>query len=186
MEPKGSKRTPGRMRPLASLRDELTEEATCPSHLPERLARAITDFSGSTAAFFFASLTVIIWAVLGPLFGYSENWQLVINTGTTIVTFLMVFLIQRAQNKDSLAIHLKLDELVAAHSGASNRLVSVEELSEHDLEVLRHHYRRLVEAAATDEDLGSAHSVEEHAADDALPTAPLRPALARKRGHHDS
>jgi len=185
-EPKGSKRTPGRMRPLASLRDELTEESTRPSHLPERFARAITDFSGSTAAFFFASLTVIIWAVLGPLFGYSENWQLVINTGTTIVTFLMVFLIQRAQNKDSLAIHLKLDELVAAHSGASNRLVSVEELSEHDLEVLRHHYRRLVEAAATDEDRGSAHSVEEHAADDAPPTAPLRPALAKKRGHHDS
>jgi low affinity Fe/Cu permease len=125
--------------------------------------------------------------VLGPLFGYSENWQLVINTGTTIVTFLMVFLIQRAQNKDSLAIHLKLDELVAAHSGASNRLVSVEELSEHDLEVLRHHYRRLVEAAsATDEDRRSAHSVEEHTADDAPFAAPLRPALAMKRGRHDS
>jgi len=164
----------------------MSEESSRSSHIPERLARALTDFTGSTAAFFLACLTVLAWAVTGPMFGYSENWQLVINTGTTIVTFLMVFLIQRAQNKDSLAIHLKLDELVAAHSGASNRLVSVEELSEHDLEVLRRDYRRLVEAAASDADRRSPHSVEEHTANDALPAVPLRPALVTKRGRHDT
>ena len=76
---------------------------------------------------------IVIWAVLGPVFDFSDTWQLVINTGTTIVTFLMVFLIQRAQNKDSLAIHLKLNEIVAAMQGASNRLVDVESLSEKEL-----------------------------------------------------
>jgi len=150
------------------------------------ISTTIDQLSGRPLAFVVALLVIAAWAVTGPLFQFSDTWQLVMNTWTRVATFLMVFLIQRAQNKDSLAIHLKLDELVAAHSGASNRLVSVEELSEHDLEVLRHHYRRLVEAAATDEDLGSAHSVEEHAADDAPPTAPLRRALAKKRGHHDS
>ena len=82
-------------------------------------------------------------AAVGPLFRFSDTWQLVINTGTTIITFLMVFLIQRAQNKDSLAIHLKLNELVAALEGASNRLIDVEDLSEAELKVLRRFYRGL-------------------------------------------
>ena len=135
--------------------------------LAERLARGITNFAGSTAAFFIAGLSVVAWAVLGPFFKYSDNWQLVINTATTIVTFLMVFLIQRMQNKDSLAIHLKLDELVAAHDGASNHLVSAEELSERDLETLQRRYRKLVRNARREKDPLCAHSVEEHVAEPA-------------------
>jgi len=126
------------------------------------MARKLTDFTGSTTAFLIALGSVILWALLGPVFGYSETWQLVINTATTIVTFLMVFLIQRAQNKDSLAIQLKLDELVAAHYGASNRLVAAEELSERDLELLRRDYRKLMRAAQREEDVRGAHSVDEH------------------------
>jgi low affinity Fe/Cu permease len=95
------------------------------------------------------------------MFHYSDTWQLVINTSTTIVTFLMVFLIQRTQNKDALAIHLKLNELVAAIEGASNRLIEVEDLSEHDLMVLRRHYRELASLARTELDIGHSHSVEE-------------------------
>src|SRR5689334_10047012 len=88
-------------------------------HVFEKFSTAITRFTGSTAAFGLALGTIIIWAVSGPAFRFSDTWQLVINTGTTIITFLMVFLIQRAQNKDSLAIHLKLNEIVAAMNGAS-------------------------------------------------------------------
>jgi len=99
----------------------------------ENFSKAITRFTGSTAAFGIALGVILVWAVVGPLFGYSDTWQLLINTGTTIVTFLMVFLIQRSQNKDSLAIHLKLNEIVAAMQGASNRLIDVEDLSEKEL-----------------------------------------------------
>src|SRR5262249_10306023 len=95
-----------------------------------RWSAAATTMDRRHAAFGAASGIVIVWAILGPLFHYSDTWQLVINTGTTIVTFLMVFLIQRTQNKDSLAIQLKLNELVAAVEGASNRLIDVEDLSE--------------------------------------------------------
>src|SRR4051812_17817146 len=109
----------------------------------EALSRTITQFTGSTTAFALALGVVILWAVLGPVFGFSNTWQLVINTGTTIVTFLMVFLIQRTQNKDSLALHLKLNELVSAMEGASNRLVDVEALSEKELETLHRYYAEL-------------------------------------------
>jgi low affinity Fe/Cu permease len=95
------------------------------------------------------------------VFAFSDTWQLVINTGTTIVTFLMVFLIQRTQNKDALAIHLKLNELVAAMQGASNRLIEVEALSEHELMVLREHYAELAKLAKAETDIGISHSVEE-------------------------
>jgi low affinity Fe/Cu permease len=108
-----------------------------------------------------ALAVVVIWGATGPLFDYSNTWQLVINTGTTIVTFLMVFLIQRAQNKDSLALQLKLDELVAAVEGASNRLISVEDLSEEELQTLHEHYQRLVEMAKHDVKLTQSHSIEE-------------------------
>ena len=114
---------------------------------PARLARRATDWSGSTAAFLLAVLVILAWLVTGPVFGFSDTWQLVINTGTTIVTFLMVFLIQRAQNKDSQALHLKLNELVAATKGASNRLINVEGLTEEELKVLHEHYGKLVELA---------------------------------------
>jgi low affinity Fe/Cu permease len=129
--------------------------------LLEKFARRATEWTGSSPAFALAVLTILVWVVTGKFFGYSDTWQLVINTGTTIVTFLMVFLIQRSQNKDAHAVHLKLNELVAAVHGASNRLISVEDLSEHEVEVLRRHYGQLVELARKDEDLTASHSVEE-------------------------
>jgi low affinity Fe/Cu permease len=126
-----------------------------------RLAEGITKFSGSTSAFVLAAGTVLIWAVTGPLFHYSETWQLVINTGTTIITFLMVFLIQRAQNKDSLVLHLKLNELIAATQGASNRLINAQDFSEEEIKVLHNFYCVLADLAKKDNDLGKTHSVEE-------------------------
>src|SRR5439155_18459154 len=104
---------------------------------------------------------VIVWACVGPIFHFSDTWQLVINTGTTIVTFLMVFLIQRTQNKDSLALHLKLNELVSAMQGASNRLVDVEALSEKELETLHRYYAELATLARSASAVTESHSVEE-------------------------
>jgi low affinity Fe/Cu permease len=132
-----------------------------PEGVAGSLAAAITRWAGSSWGFGVAATTVVVWAVTGPLFGWSDTWQLVINTGTTIVTFLMVFLIQRTQNKDGLAIQLKLNELVAAIEGASNRLIDVEDLSESDLKSLHAHYRRLVEMARQDENVAASHSIEE-------------------------
>jgi low affinity Fe/Cu permease len=126
-----------------------------------RFASWASEWTGSTAAFLCAVSVVLIWAVTGPIFHYSNTWQLVINTGTTIVTFLMVFLIQRAQNKDTLAVQLKLNELVAAIEGASNRLISVEDLSEEELKVLRIHYERLAELSKKDRNVTESHSIEE-------------------------
>jgi low affinity Fe/Cu permease len=127
----------------------------------EHLATSVTHWTGGTSAFAIAAATIVIWLVTGPFFGYSDTWQLIINTGTTIVTFLMVFLIQRSQNKDSLAIHLKLNEIVAALDGASNRLIEVESFSEDELNLLRRHYHTLVTMAAHDVTLTKSHSVEE-------------------------
>jgi low affinity Fe/Cu permease len=104
---------------------------------------------------------VVIWASTGPLFQYSQTWQLVINTGTTIITFLMVFLIQRAQNKDSLVLHLKLNELIAAHKGASNRLINAQDFTEDEINLLHQYFCLLAEKAKHDHDLGRTHSVEE-------------------------
>jgi low affinity Fe/Cu permease len=131
------------------------------THVFERAARAISQFTGSTTAFLTAVLVVLAWAATGPFFHYSETWQLVINTSTTIVTFLMVFLIQRTQNKDSLAVQLKLNEIVAALQGASNRLVNVEDLSEAELSTLHRHYQALSELSKTDLDVHQSHSVDE-------------------------
>jgi len=127
----------------------------------EAFSKIITRWTGSTGAFACALGVIVVWALLGPVFGFSDTWQLVINTGTTIVTFLMVFLIQRAQNKDSLAIHLKLNEIVAAMSGASNRLVDVESLSEKELAQLHRFYRELASLCRNEIDLTNSHSVEE-------------------------
>ena len=126
-----------------------------------KVAEKSVAWTGSSAAFFLAVLVIVVWAATGPIFHYSDTWQLVINTGTTIVTFLMVFLLQRAQNKDSQAIHLKLDELVAATGGASNRLIAAECLTEKEMQILTRHYKRLVELAHQEEDLTKSHSVEE-------------------------
>lgn len=127
----------------------------------ERFAHAVTQFTGSTAGFMLAITTIIVWIVTGPLFHFSDTWQLVINTGTTVITFIMVFLIQRSQNKDSKAIHLKLNELVASLKGPSNRLVDVEDLTEEELETLSKYYRILAKMAKEEQDLSVSHSIEE-------------------------
>jgi low affinity Fe/Cu permease len=133
------------------------------SALLERFSYNATRATGTSIAFVVALSVVLVWAVTGPIFSYSDTWQLVINTGTTIVTFLMVFLIQRAQNKDALAIHLKLNEIVAALEGASNRLIDVEDLSEPEIEALRKYYKKLIDLARQDDVLTTTHSIEEAA-----------------------
>ena len=127
----------------------------------ERFAQNVTKATGSTYAFITAFLLVIIWGATGPVFHYSENWQLVINTGTTIITFLMVFLIQKSQNKDSLAIQLKLNELVASHKFASNRMVNVEDMSEDELKIIQKYYSKISELTKKEENLLQAHSIDE-------------------------
>lgn len=127
----------------------------------EHASRVVTEWSGSSWSFGLAALIIAVWLVTGPFFRFSDTWQLVINTGTTIVTFLMVFLIQRAQNKDSLAIQLKLNEIVAALEGASNALIDVEDLDEAELRQLRTFYRALSRMAKSDLNVGQSHSVEE-------------------------
>jgi len=134
---------------------------SAPGRSLESISSAITAWTGSTSGFLLAVVVVLVWAVSGPFFGFSETWQLVINTGTTIVTFLMVFLIQRAQNKDAMALQLKVNELVAATQGASNRLIAIENLTEHELHVLRVFYGKLAEMAKNDQDVAQSHSVEE-------------------------
>jgi low affinity Fe/Cu permease len=131
------------------------------SQLLERFSRRVTEATGTSSAFILALLVIVVWLISGPLFNFSDTWQLVINTGTTIVTFLMVFLIQRSQNKDALAIHLKLNEIVAALEGASNRLVDVEDLTEDEIKTLHKHYQRLVQMAKKDIQLTQSHSIEE-------------------------
>src|SRR6266571_5161615 len=110
----------------------------------ERFATKATKATGSNTAFILACIVILGWIVTGPIFHYSDTWQLVINTGTTVITFLMVFLIQKTQNKDALAIHLKLNEIVAALEGASNRLIDVEDLTEEEILTLHSHYQELV------------------------------------------
>ena len=129
----------------------------------EKLAAKATKAAGSSTAFLIALLTIIVWAVTGPLFHYSDTWQLVINTGTTIITFLMVFIIQQSQNKDSLALQLKLNELIAASEKASNRLIVVEDLTQEELETLKNYYIKLSELAKKETDITKSHSVEEAA-----------------------
>lgn len=126
----------------------------------ERFSRQVTKWSGSSWAFIGAFGVIVVWAGTGPIFHYSDTWQLVINTGTTIVTFLMVFLIQRAQNKESLAVQLKLDEIVASLEGASNRLIDIEDLSEEEVENLRKHYQQLGKLLEGEDDRKS-HSIDE-------------------------
>jgi len=135
-----------------------------PARAFERFASAATRFTGSVPAFALALGVILVWGITGPLFHFSDTWQLVINTFTSIVTFLMVVLIQRSQNKDSLAVHLKLNEIVAAIDGASNRLINVEDLTEEEVRTLREYYRKLVEIARREESLTRSHSIEEAAA----------------------
>ena len=133
------------------------------SELLERLSQKATQVTGTSKAFIMALAIIIVWLITGPIFNFSDTWQLVINTGTTIITFLMVFLIQRSQNKDALAIHLKLNEIVAALEGASNRLIDVEDLTEEEIHTLHRHYQELVRMAKKDVSLTNSHSIEEAA-----------------------
>lgn len=127
----------------------------------ERFASWVSKAAGTTPAFLGAFTIVVLWAATGPMFDFSETWQLVINTGTTIITFLMVFLIQKSQNKDSMAIQMKLNELVASNELASNRLVDVEEMTEDELKVIQKYYRKLAELTQKAGTLRESHSIDE-------------------------
>ncbi|HEY1165503.1 MAG TPA: low affinity iron permease family protein [Chitinophaga sp.] len=127
----------------------------------ERFASQVVNVTGSVWAFIIALAVIVIWAVTGPVFGFSDTWQLVINTGTTIVTFLMVFVIQKSQNKDSKSVQLKLNELIAANKSASNRLIVAEDLTEEELDVLHKYYCKLADETKKRIDTKESHSVEE-------------------------
>ncbi len=127
----------------------------------EDMAQIITEWTGKPWVFGAAFGLVIAWAATGPLFEFSDTWQLVINTSTTIITFLMVFIIQQTQNKDTKALELKLNEIVAAISGASNRLIDVENLTSAELATLHSHYCELAELAKKESSLTKSHSIEE-------------------------
>ena len=127
----------------------------------EKFSAAITQAAGSTYAFICAATVIILWLLSGPFFNYSEVWQLIINTSTTIITFLMVFVIQKAQNKESLSLQLKLNELLATNEIASNRLVCVEELTEDEMKVLRKFYSKLSNMAKEEGKITESHSIEE-------------------------
>jgi len=129
-------------------------------NLFERFANWATIATGSSAAFIIAASVILIWIITGPIFKYSDTWQLIINTGTTIVTFLMVFLIQKSQDKDSKAIHLKLNELIASHQGTSNRMVNIEDLTEKELDHLHRFYVQLAKLAEQEDDLTCTHSID--------------------------
>ena len=127
----------------------------------EKFSQRVTHATGRPRAFLIAFLVIIVWALTGPFFGFGDTWQLVINTSTTIVTFLMVFLIQQTQNKDGKAVELKLNELVAATKGASNRLIDVENLSEAELDILHGYFQELVRLAKNDQSMTESHSMDE-------------------------
>jgi low affinity Fe/Cu permease len=126
-----------------------------------RFAAHVTKAAGRPVSTIVAFLLIIIWAVTGPLFDYSNTWQLFINTGTTIITFLMVFIIQQSQNKDTIALQLKLNELIACNEQASNRLIDIEDLTEEELIVLKKFYVKLSELAEKEKELFTSHSIDE-------------------------
>jgi low affinity Fe/Cu permease len=127
----------------------------------EKVSNSITRAAGRPATSIASIVVVVLWAASGPFFGFSETWQLIINTSTTIITFLMVFVIQTSANKDTLAVQLKLNELIAASKRASNRLIDVEDLTADELEVLKKFYVRLSNLAEKEKDLFTSHSIDE-------------------------
>lgn len=127
----------------------------------EKVSNSITVYSGSPLVFIVAVGLILVWGIAGPFFNYSNTWLLMVNTGTSIVTFLMVFLIQKSQNKGSIAIQLKLNELIAANNQASNRLLNIQDLSESELNTLYEHYRTLVELTQKARSNTKSHSVED-------------------------
>ncbi len=127
----------------------------------DKFASHVTRVTGKPIVFILALGIIVGWGALGPIFNYSDTWQLVINTSTTIVTFLMVFVIQHAQNKESMAMQLKLNELLAATKGASNRVIDIEDLSDEELLVLKKFYLKLSKLAEKSSDIGVTHSIDE-------------------------
>jgi low affinity Fe/Cu permease len=125
------------------------------------MSNKVTKATGSPIAFIIALTVIIVWGITGPLFGFSDTWQLVINTGTTIITFLMVFIIQQSQNKETTAIQLKLNELIACSERASNRLVNIEDLTEEELDRIKKFYIKLSDLAEKENDVSSSHSLNE-------------------------
>ncbi len=134
------------------------------SFLPQffnTFSTGVTKVTGTPAAFLVATCIILVWGITGPVFHFSDTWQLVINTGTTIITFLMVFVIQHSQNKDTKAIQLKLNELIAANCDASNRLVSIEDLTDEELNVIKKFYTHLAQIAKKESDINFTHSLDE-------------------------
>jgi len=127
----------------------------------EKVSNTISTYSGSSGVFIVAIGLILVWGVSGPIFHFSNTWLLIVNTGTSIITFLMVFLIQKSQNKESIAVQLKLNELIAASHHASNRLLNIQDLSEEELKTLYEHYRTLVELTQKAESNTQSHSVED-------------------------
>jgi low affinity Fe/Cu permease len=127
----------------------------------DKFSKKVTRATGSPVAFMMAFVVIIIWALLGPIFDYSDTWQLVINTGTTIITFLMVFVIQQSQNKDTMALQLKLNELIASSNKASNKLVDIEDLTEDELDKLKAFYIQLADLAKKEDNAFKSHSLDE-------------------------
>lgn len=126
-----------------------------------KFSSVVTKATGKPIAFIIATLIIIVWAITGPIFHFSDTWQLVINTGTTIITFLMVFVIQHSQNKDTVAIQLKLNELIAANCDASNRLIAIEDLTDEELEVIKKFYTHLSKAGKNESNVFATHSLDE-------------------------
>jgi low affinity Fe/Cu permease len=127
----------------------------------DKFSTKVTSAAGSPFAFISAFVIIILWAITGPVFKFSDTWQLVINTGTTIITFLMVFVIQQSQNKDTKAMHLKLNELIACDRNASNRLIDIEDLTSEEIQVLKDFYIKLSKLSATEKDVHASHSLDE-------------------------
>jgi low affinity Fe/Cu permease len=127
----------------------------------ENLSAHVTRATGSNTGILIALSVIIIWAVLGPFFDFSDTWKWIISIGTSMITFLMVFLLQKSQNKDSLAIQLKLNELVAAHELASNRLINVEGMTEDELKVIHKYYSKLSEFTKKEDKMQQSHSIDE-------------------------
>ena len=127
----------------------------------QKFSNKVTRTAGSPLAFIFAVLVIILWAITGPIFKFSDSWQLVINTGTTIITFLMVFVIQHSQNKDTVALHLKLNELIAASKTASNRLIDAEDLTDEELDIIKKFYIQLSKLSQKEKNIFATHSLDE-------------------------
>lgn len=127
----------------------------------EKITTMATKFSGSPGVVLAAFLLILVWALTGPFFDFSEIWQLVINSTTTVITFLMVFIIQHSQNKDTMAIQMKLNELLASQREANNQLINIEDLTEEELEKIKKHFDKLAELSKSQEQIHQSHSLEE-------------------------